>query len=374
MRIELLVGAEEFWTRMCEDLRGAKESAYIQTFSFEGDRVGTRLGREMQRASAADRRLFIDSYSLLYHSDRLVLGPAWRSRSLRTEVALTHRWVRRLRDEGVGVRFGNPLGPWPIRLARRSHKKIAAFDDRVVYLGGINFSEHNFAWHDMMLRVESPVLARLLSDDYRASWVGRPIAFDRCVDPFRVLSLNGRGNAEGFRPLLDAIDGAARSIDVISAYLSHPFTGYLARARERGVRVRLLMPGANNKSNLARHMVERAARAGFELLRFPGMSHMKAMMIDGEQLVFGSSNFDFMSYHVLEEHVVMTRDPDVIRSFVDRVWTPDTARSVASPVRSSLGTRLGDAAVRVGAGLAARLALPTEGARRSVLDPSIRRT
>ena len=359
MKIELLVGAEEFWDRMSVDLSDARDSAYIQTFSFEGDRVGTRLARALRDAEAEDRRLLVDSYSRLYPSDRVILGPAWSDRALRREVKLTHRWIGRLREDGVGVRFGNPLGPSPVCLVRRSHKKVAAFDDRIVYLGGINFSDHNFAWHDMMLRVESPELATLASEDFRASWAGRPTAFDREVGPLRLISLNGRGNRAGFRPVTEAIDRARYSIDVVSAYLSHPFTDFLARARRRGVRVRVLMPGENNKANLARHILERSARGGFEVLRYPGgMSHMKAMTIDGELLVMGSSNFDFMSYHVLEEHVVMTRDPALVGAYLERVWKPDAASAQADPVRSSIGTRLGDLAVRIGAAVAARLALP----------------
>lgn len=362
MKIELLVGADQFWNRMRDDLGEARHSAYIQTFTFEGDRVGTRLARALDSAVAHDRRLLVDSYSLLYHSDRLIPGPAWLDRSFRREVMLTHRWVRRLRERGVGVRFGKPLGPAPVRLIRRSHKKVAVFDERVAYLGGINFSDHNFAWHDMMLRVENDGLAALLARDYRAAWDGRSASFDRTVGPIRMISMNGRGNPAAFRPLVESIDGARRSIDVVSAYLSHPFIEHLARARSRGVRVRVLMPDRNNKSNLARHIVEQGSREGFDVLRYPGgMSHMKAMAVDEELLVVGSSNFDFMSYHVLEEHVVMTREPSVVDAFYERVWDPDTAGAGVDPPRSTVGTRLGDLTVRCGAFLAALLELPGGG-------------
>jgi cardiolipin synthase len=358
MNVELLVGAREFWTRLREDLRAAERSAYLQTFTFEGDRVGIGLARELRGSPAPDRRLLVDGYSLLYHSDRLIPGPAWLDRALRREVMLTHRWVKRLRAAGVGVRFSNPLGPWPTRLVRRNHKKIAVFDGRVAYLGGINFSDHNFAWHDMMFRVESEDLAKLLEDDFQASWNGKPASGDNRVGPLRIISLNGRGNADRIRPVLDAVDGARRSIDVVSPYLSHPFTSHLAAARARGVAVRVLTPSRNNKSNLARHVIEAGARAGFEILRYHGgMSHMKAMLIDGDLLVAGSSNFDFMSYHILEESVVLTHHRGMIDAFMERVWIPDLARAVRAPARSSIGTRLGDAAVRLGALAASALAL-----------------
>jgi hypothetical protein len=77
----------------------------------------------------------------------------------------------------------------------------------------------------------------------------------------------------------------------------------------------------------------------------------------GEVLVAGSSNFDFMSYHILEELVVITRNRATIDDFTRRVWMPDVAGVQPTLVRSSVGTRLGDAAVRVGAAVAGTLAL-----------------
>ena len=50
MKIELLLDATEFWTRMRRDLAEARHSAYVQTFTFEGDRVGTGLARALHRA------------------------------------------------------------------------------------------------------------------------------------------------------------------------------------------------------------------------------------------------------------------------------------------------------------------------------------
>ncbi len=300
----------------------------------------------------------IDGYSLLSHNDRIIPGPAWFDRAFRREVMLTHRWVRRLRKGGAGVRFGNPIGPWPVKLIRRNHKKLVVIDDRITYLGGINFSEHNFAWHDMMFRVEDFGLGRLLSADFQASYEGRSQAYDRTVGPFRVISLNGHGNAKRLEPIFEAIAAARHSIDVVSAYLSYPFTDHLAAARRRGVRVRVLTPERNNKPNLARHILQTAHRHGFDVFRYGGMSHMKAMLIDDALLIAGSINFDFMSYHILEELMVMTRNRTMIDAFVEQVWAPDLRSARRVSIRPSLRTRLGHAKVLVGATGARMLALP----------------
>ena len=358
MNIQLLVDSREFWACLESDLSLARQNVYIQTFSFEGDDVGALLGRTLTRCGARDRRLLVDGYSLLYQNDRLIPGPALLEPAFRHELGETHRWVRRMRRAGVGVRFANPIGPSPVRLVRRNHKKLVVVDDRVAYLGGINFCDHNFEWHDMMLRVEDAELARHLAGDFRASWEGRSQASDTTFGPLRVFSLNGRGNQTRFTPVLDLMDRATETIDVVSAYLSPPFTDHLVRAAARGVRVRVLTPERNNKPNLARFIRRTAGRHGFEILQYPErMNHLKAMLVDGATLVVGSSNFDFMSFHILEELFVMTRDDGIVGAFRRRVWDPDTA--VASPGAQARSPRavLGYGAVRLGSVLAAALAV-----------------
>ncbi len=353
MKVELLLGADAFWTRLREDLDRARDRAWIQTFTFEGDRAGTRLARAIERCLALDRRFLIDSYSLLYHSDRIVPGIAWLDRAMRVEVSRTHRWVRRLSSGGVQVRFGNPIGPMLTGILRRNHKKLALFDDRIAYLGGINFSDHNFAWNDMMLRIESEQLVHTLALDFLGTWAGRSTTWDVDINGLRVISVSGRGNRRAFKPLINAIGAARSTIDVVSAYLSYPFTDYLADAVSRGVRVRVLTPADNNKPNLSRHIIERGHRHKFEVFQYKGgMNHMKAMLIDSEHLVVGSSNFDFMGITLLEEHLVMTRKRDLVADFRERVWEPEISRAIATSPGSLVATRLGDAAVMAGALLA----------------------
>lgn len=357
MKLELLVGSDAFWDRLKQDLTEATRSVRVQTFTFEGDRVGLDLVDELDACGAGDRRLLVDGYSRLYHSDRWIHGPAWRDPELRSEVRSTRDAVDRLRAGGARVRFGNPVGPTPLHSVRRNHKKLILLDERISYLGGINFSEHNFAWHDLMIRIDSRELGALLAEDFDGSWVGRPIQYDRHVGPLRILSMNGRANSEVFAPVVDAIRQAKTSIDVVSAYVSTPFTEAFGAAASRGVRVRVLTPSENNKPNLARHVSHAAIRHGLELLRYDGgMSHMKAMVIDGELLIAGSTNFDFMSYHILEEHVLMTRDPGLVTAFVREVWDPDSRAATLAAGRAGAGTLWGDRAVRLGAALARVLA------------------
>jgi cardiolipin synthase len=126
-----------------------------------------------------------------------------------------------------------------------------------------------------------------------------------------------------------AVDGARQKIEIVTPYLSFPFDAALARAARRGVAVELLAPLANNKPLVRNYGLGAAARGGFSVRLLPWMSHLKRMLIDERLLVLGSINFDFPSYHSLEEYVAMVEDPALAADFQARVLAP--LRAAALP-------------------------------------------
>ena len=331
-RVTILVDSPDIWRAVQADLAEARQYAYIQTFSFEGDRVGTDLANALLAAPARDLRLLIDSYTRVNQSDRWIAAPGnLFDRALRDEVRNTRRLVRTLRAAGVGVQFGRPFGFLGRKSLRRDHKKLILFDDRVAYVGCINFSEHNFEWHDLMVRIEHPGVTRFLKRDFMHSWEGRSLASSRSFPELGLdlHTLPGRGNREAFDGLLDRIDRAERSVNVVSPYVGPPFTRHLAAAADRGVEVHFVTPRDNNKAYLQRYLFAETARSGVHVwLHGDRMIHMKCMLIDDSTLITGSSNFDLMSYHgFLAEIVAVFRSPAVIRAFRRQVLEPDLAAS-----------------------------------------------
>jgi phosphatidylserine/phosphatidylglycerophosphate/cardiolipin synthase-like enzyme len=59
------------------------------------------------------------------------------------------------------------------------------------------------------------------------------------------------------------------------------------------------------------------------------MSHIKAMLVDDEALVVGSSNFDYLSFHTHQEMIAIVRNPEVVAQYRRDVLEPDLAQSVA---------------------------------------------
>ncbi len=109
---------------------------------------------------------------------------------------------------------------------------------------------------------------------------------------------------------------------MISPYLTFPFVDALERAKSRGVRIQLITPLKNNKPTVRDYLLWAAARAGFDVRLTAEMIHLKGMLIDARKLILGSSNFDFVSFHVEEELVAVISNAPLIADFTRRVLEP----------------------------------------------------
>jgi len=363
---ELLVGSDAFWRRASGDIGRAQRRLFVQAMTFEGDSVGLRVAEAISASPAADRRVLVDSYTRVVVSDRLVWSPlGLLSRSLRAEVRATKAMFKALAGAGVGVRWTNPLGARPWRYPARNHKKLIVADD-VAYIGGINFSEHNFAWRDFMLRLEGEAAARFLADDFEATYSGASRPSSRHFGELRLHCLDGRANAAAFGEVLDLIGEARSSITVVSPYLTFPFTDALARAARRGVVVRLLTPLANNKPIVGAYLVDAARKAGIAIHLLPAMTHEKGILIDEKWLVVGSSNFDFVSLAAEEELLAVTTQRTLVDDFTRRILAPALAEALPPGARRA--SKIAGLASHVALRLAQAAVLSARQARRTAKD------
>jgi cardiolipin synthase A/B len=336
MTIELLVNYPEFWERLADDLRSAGRSAFVQTFALEGDTIGKQLAEALLSSPATDKRILADTFTQFVLSDRFRYSPLnVLDRSLRREANETAKMVAQMQDTGVAIRYTNPLGVSPRKLLSRNHKKLVVIDDRVAYLGGINFSEHNASWHDMMLRVEDPDIAAFMRADFLSTWDGRNLNARGQFPDVELLTADGLNNRVAFQRVIDLIDRARQSIFVESPYISFPFYERLRAATGRGVTVRIVTPERNNWRLFANYARLESARSEIDLRLCKDMSHLKAMLIDDRYLIAGSSNFDYLSYRIHQELLAVITAPDVIRDFRQRVMTPDLAHASTVECKAS---------------------------------------
>ena len=342
--MELLQDAAEFWPRARADVLAARQRVYVQALTFEGDAAGREVAATLAASPAPDRRVLVDCFTKHVVSDRLVRWPGnLLDPALLEEVRATERMRRDLERVGVGWRFVGPLGPLLLRAPARNHKKLVLVDERVAYVGGINFSDHNFAWRDLMLRIEGREAVRFLGEDFLRTWEGRPAASSARLPGLELHALDGRANEVLFEEVaLSAVDEARERIYVECAYLTSPFLERLGAAGRRGVRVVAVTPEANNWGLVRDVLRWPPATRGIDVRLYRGrMTHMKALLVDDAVLVLGSANFDLWSYHFQGEYLARVTDPTLIDDFRNRVVAEGLRGSrpvedPAGPVRGGL--------------------------------------
>jgi len=153
-----------------------------------------------------------------------------------------------------------------------------------------------------------------------------------CPDPTTALVINSTptvGGSTRARILMQLLVASARhSISITTPYFlpDHSLTRALCDAVERGLKVRILVPGAKSD-----HMLTRSTsrggygallKAGAEVFEYqPSMIHAKILIVDELWAVVGSTNFDNRSFGINDEVNLAVRD----RAVASRLAADTTA-------------------------------------------------
>lgn len=329
----LLVGAGEFVDAVEPAILEARHRVLLQVMTFELDSVGGHFWDLLVRSPAREKVLCVDAFSTAKISDDLVCSPRYLlDPAFRREVRETRRLLERTVHEGVRIVVTNPMGFLWRKFPVRNHKKMMIVDDQC-FLGGINLSEHNFEWRDMMVRSDCAGLVDELVADFRRTVSGENASRVRSTSLGRLFLLDGRRSRNEYNELFGVMERARETVDVITPYVSEPLLGRLA-ALPSSVRVRIINPAPTNKAVLQQELFKAAAGSNLEVLLYqPQMSHIKAVLVDGVELILGSCNFDFVAYDLQQEVVLCTTDPALVADFHQRVLEPMVADSI--PAKSA---------------------------------------
>jgi cardiolipin synthase len=224
------------------------------------------------------------------------------------------------------------------RVNSRTHRKLLIVDGRIGFIGGMGIGDEwngNASspqeWRDLHYRVEGPVVAQL-QGAFNDNWLKTHHEVVQGIDYFPALSAKGSTSAQVFfsspikgRASVElmyhlAIASARQSLDIENAYFlpDRRLLEALVGAAQRGVRVRILMPG----EHIDQKAVRRASRkrwpkllaAGVELYEYePTMIHSKLLIADRQFVSVGSANLDPRSLRLNDEANLCALDPEFAR-------------------------------------------------------------
>ncbi|MEM7323340.1 MAG: phosphatidylserine/phosphatidylglycerophosphate/cardiolipin synthase family protein [Actinomycetota bacterium] len=293
----------QFVEELHQRLDGARHRVLVQLMTFDGDRSGQDVAARLLAAAARGVKvqLLVDCFALRFVSDQPVGRPA-----VRDEAAATTRMYERLRDGGVDLTFTQPNGRGNLYALARNHKKLFVIDDDV-YLGGINVSDHNFSWHDFMIRIDDEEIRQAVVSDFEFTRAGGRRSVNEVIvtnreveDVFNGLVLNAKESIELASPY--AIDVG---LTQLLAKATAPKKTVLATKRNNFLVYRAMSP----------YLKWRLRRAGVSLATYTNFSHSKFLLVDGDKLLVGSSNFGRHSFWCNQEICLLITDPDFIREF-----------------------------------------------------------
>ena len=322
--------------------------------SFEADRAGHQVVDLLSRHPHLQRCLLIDAYSTVVVNDTWLAKPYGSSRwkTARKEARQLWPLLQEAMSNGINIRFTQPLGPLFLNYPFRNHKKCVLIDHSISYVGGINVTDHNFGWNDLMIRQQVEPLTSALQDSFEADWqagfLPKPLAKDLPIDlppelpkqsqnsaltttstpatnpstrenpppayqqiapSTELYLLDGLSTKTAYRQLQQTVEQAKR-VEVFSPYISYPMLDSVAKVPDHTV----WMPEHNNKPliNLLSHLPRYRS---LNIQKIPGspedMLHAKVMILDEETVLYGSSNFDVVSYLFEKEMVIVRRDAEL---------------------------------------------------------------
>ena len=294
--LDLLDGGGEAFPRMLASIAAAKSRIHLEVYTFAEGGVG---------------RLFIDA-----------LGAAAR-RGVRVDViidgwgsATSGRSVEaQLEADGCHVDIFHPLRTIFLGRFRRNHRKILVVDDEVAYIGGINIGDEyqttveRVGWADLALEIRGPAALRL-GRRIRKEPLGPESGAVR-------IQLSGWGGAWRLRSrYARALREARVQILLAHGYFlpDRKLVRTIVQAAQRGVEVRLLLPGRSDVPFARAAMTRLYAQllsAGVLIYEWTNsVLHAKAAVIDGRETLIGSFNLDPFSLRNFET-LVDVEDADI---------------------------------------------------------------
>lgn len=319
-RIDVLLNGDEIFPAKLDLIRAARKTITYAQYVFEEGEPAA----DTAQALAERCRAGVKVHVLVDAVGSLMMPSQYRD------------W---LTEAGCELAFYRPLSPWAMdRVNNRNHRRILVVDGRAGVTGGSGTSgkwsgngRQEGQWRDTDLRLEGPVVSQL-QGAFAENWLEAtgvalggpdyfpsPIESKGQVESQIVRSSPAGGSVAMYTMFLLAIASARRSIYVTNPYFvpDDKMLSTLLQARQRGVRVVLLLPGATDHNlvrQASRSELGQLLQAGVKVYEYrAALLHAKTMVIDSIWATVGSTNLDRRSFELNEELNLVVYNPDIAR-------------------------------------------------------------
>jgi cardiolipin synthase len=354
-RVEILTNGAQFYPAMRDAIRAAQSSVNLEAYIFQpGQAAEMVIDAIVERAQdGVEVRIVLDS-----------IGSS----------GMRGATLRRLTDAGCKINFYQPLRWYRLhRLNNRTHRELLVVDGAIAFTGGAGIADWWLhadggapSWRDTMAKIEGPIVAAL-QGVFAENWL--ECCGEILTAPRHWPKLAHAGAAEAmlvksspsdratssrvvFQML---IEGAVGEIDIATPYFlpDRAMRRALVGAAQRGVKVRVVVPGRRTDQRLvrlaSRRMYGELIEGGVRLFEYrPSMTHVKSLIVDNEWALVGTTNVDNRSFEHNDEVNVAFRETAVCgrlrRDFEADVAASDEVTLAAWRARSPFEKLVGPVA------------------------------
>ena len=307
-RIQVLLNGDQIFPAMLTAIRGARRTITFETYIYWSGEIGQAFADALiERArSGVKVHLLLDWVGAGKMEDAMIGD---------------------MENAGVEVRKYRPLHWYNLgRMNNRTHRKLLVIDGRIGFTGGVGIADiwqgnaqDPDHWRDTHFRLEGPAVAQMQAA-FLDNWLKvqpRVLHGDEYFPPLDSAggslaqvfkSSFGEGSESTRLMYLMSIASARKSILLANAYFVPDSLAIeeLVAARQRGVRVEIIVPGKYIDSKIVRQASrgrwEKLLEAGVAIYEYqPTMYHVKVMVVDGLWSSVGSTNFDNRSFALNDE-------------------------------------------------------------------------
>ena len=268
---------------------------------------------------------------------------------------LPHDYPKRLEKLGIKCKMFAPIKPFvSTHYNYRDHRKILVIDGKTAFNGGINLAdeyinayEKHGHWKDTAVMVQGEAV-RSFTRMFLHMWFldEKETDFDSFLNvPIEPQSENGFVMPYGDCPLdkdkvgeqvyIDMLNRAQNYVHIMTPYLilDGELENAFKYAAERGVDVRIILPGVPDKYipfSLALPHYKSLLESGVKIYEYtPGFVHAKVFVCDDKEAVVGTINLDYRSlYHHFECATYMWKTDCIYKIEEDFEFTKKECREI----------------------------------------------
>jgi cardiolipin synthase len=317
-RVEVLANGDRFYPAMLAAIRQARETVNLEAYIFKQGEIADRVIEALaERAKAGVRVTIVMDAIGSFGAYRATRAPLEAS-GCRVAAYQRFTWYRLS------------------RLNNRTHRELLIVDGEIAFVGGAGIADwwgkavgRRPMWRDMMVRIEGPVVSDV-QGVFAENWLeccGEILVGPDTYKPHRqvgdvaafAIKSSPADRSTTSRALFQTlIEGANGKVLISTPYFlpDRAFRDAIRRTVARGVTITVIVPGRRTDQRwvrlASRRMYGQMLDAGVRIFEYtPGMTHLKALLVDDLWAVVGTTNLDNRSFEHNDEVNVAFRSESV---------------------------------------------------------------